>query len=878
MKFATLVLVTTRLTAIVDATCSENNGCSYPACSSVDPNINANDTDNWKCVHDVSFCMSNEYFIPASNVLTAGKVCSCKNILDYPSLIGTCIINGVYSPMLREDDCVDGTWFLEEGQSDGECTENSFTACDLKCDYKMGHENEVPMDTYKGCEFPKFDWTIASISKYNSMQDHKYAIMDDTLYIGGTVVPLDPRDFGSESLEYVLSGPFDASNPNAENSVYVGDKVTNDDGVLPKMCSIAMADKETGEPKDILTLNGTGSCHINSMSTKGSNDSNVIVAGGRHSAGGVLNINTSGKCTPVSDTFGAAYTICQSGHTTVKAHNLADTAFVFLMEPNGDVRWLVQPWLTLIDTQSRALDQSIYETSVTGVSVDRNGDVYIIGYRVELGDNPIYHAMLSKHSGTDGGIYWMQEFPGMSNVRHLVHDESEGALFVTFEMLRSSQENDFFNVRCNPSSLDIQGCSLLARVSASNGSLDWTRYAYGFSGDEIYNGEVKLAHPDDGPYVYTTFSGIIGPSTLDLGSSYSGCKSENGIVTSEIDPIFDSLNFPLNPTICSSRKLGTYFSRTSEDAVPANLAKNHAQCGGYNNYSHCLVKYHKLTGLPIWGSVTPEVQGFQPLTDGIILTGSNSGPVTFDTVKVSGPEGLMNGHSMVYQSKIGLNGKGLYVQPIIANKSSTSDAGLTHDPKTGYVYLGFSTKASKTYLGAGAPVGFIQDLDLDNACIGKDISCNSVQHLTIAKLREEVKPECVDSCGDSRNTIVDGKCFIDQVCYENKDTGSRVGMPCMTCDSSISQTKWTPLECPEEFSQTQNEDSSVMSNISGDAGIGGNDNDDGGITGFTIAGITIGSILVVGVVLVVKHSFFGLPRKAQPTEIQEFFPVGGEML
>ena len=93
--------------------------------------------------------------------------------------------------------------------------------------------------------------------------------------------------------------------------------------------------------------------------------------------------------------------------------------------------------------------------------------------------------------------------------------------------------------------------------------------------------------------------GTLGPSSLDFGTSYSGCKLADGTVTLEIDEIFDSLTVPLNPTICTDRGLGTYFDRTSDEAIPSHVATTLAKCGGFSNNSHCLVKYHKLTGLPI---------------------------------------------------------------------------------------------------------------------------------------------------------------------------------------------------------------------------------------------------------------------------------------
>ena len=183
----------------------------------------------------------------------------------------------------------------------------------------------------------------------------------------------------------------------------------------------------------------------------------------------------------------------------------------------------------MIDNQYRGLEQTVYETSVTGVSVDENNDVYITGYRIDAGNNPV--AMISKHSGTDGDILWLQEFAGVEHVHHIVNDETDSALYVTLNIPKSMGKLPELDITCNPTSLDVQSCSVLTRVSSKDGSVQWARYAHGYSDDSSYHGEVKLAHPLDGPYVYAAFSGVgsLGPSDLDLGTSYSGWRrSRNG--------------------------------------------------------------------------------------------------------------------------------------------------------------------------------------------------------------------------------------------------------------------------------------------------------------------------------------------------------------
>jgi len=558
-------------------------------------------------------------------------------------------------------------------------------------------------------------------------------------------------------------------------------------------CAITSVDKNTGEPMDLFLLNGKGKCQIESMATGGrdiGSNGQVIVAGGYHAAGGEITVETTAECIPVSDT--SASTSCLSGRTTIEAHEQANTAFVFLMDPEAlSVRWLIQPWLALIDAdygidETGSLDS--YDASVTDSSLDADGDVYISGYRVVHATNPRKYAMISKHSGVDGSLLWEREFLDTRGLRFF-HEREE--LYITFQMERSTPGISVLGITCSPTT-SSEICNVIARISSENGSLHWARYTHGLPQVDEH-GEIKLAHPDDGPYVYVTYSNGVGTSYLDLdvGTSYSGCRTNEGNITSEIDPVFSNLKIALNPTACREYKRGVYFNRTSDYALPAPFANTRAQCRWNHSLQHCLVKYHKLSGLPIWGSVTAPIQDFQPVADGIIMLGSTYGTATFDTVTLPWPDSLENGRSsVVYQSKIDLDGEGVYVQPIIAYQSSTTAAGVSQDPDTGDIYIGLFTHASKINLGPGAPVGFVQDLRLKDMGVSVEIFDIEASRVVIAKLGVDEMPYCIDSCGDSGTVIKKGMCFIDQVCYMKMDTGVEIGMPCHVCNPSISQTKW----------------------------------------------------------------------------------------
>jgi len=801
-----------------------SNGCLYPAC------INPILANEFTCVHDSSFCKTDEVFISAKELQDGNQKCTCRDILSFPNSIGACLTTaGHLTPMLVDGDCVGGTPQCSANSDGkylgGEDSNSTFTACDLACSIEIGHEIEVPQDTYKGCYFPYFYWTVASKSDFSTMHGNSYGVVDDTLYIGGNIQSLKtcyiageltssdscPSTKQSEisyppDRKYVLKGPFTVDNPTSLEGTFTDD-VNYGDGMA---CSIGFVNKHTGQPaRDFFMMNNTERCNINIIAVGGKNEGinkKVIVAGGYHHAKGIFSIKTA-TCTPVDhgswggSSLGDGLTTCEDGETTIYAQDDEITTFVLSMAPDDNFNWVIQPWLRTSTFPEGIRPSSSY---ITSSSVDRSGNVYICGYRLERTSQKIY-AMISKHSAADGSVLWDREYAGVGDSIHLVQDASDGGVYVSLQVEVGPRE--IFGITCTPP-VEAQGekvCSILARVSENDGSVQWARFTYGFS-DPIFtsgysdpmarfeNGVVRLAHPIDGPYVYASFYSGENPksTTLDHGTPYSGCKKLDGNIMRvkiEVDPIFSALTNPLNVAGCLVNSAGAYFSRESEDAIPVALQNTNARCDWTETGQYCLVKYHKLTGLPIWGSVTPPVKDFQPLPNGIIMTGTNERGVSskFGAVEISLQASQQ---SMVFQSKIDLDGMGLYVQPIIAHNSDAIQPHLTHDPDTGDVYIGFLTDASKTYLGVGESDGFVQDLEINNVQ-----HANHVSRLTVAKLGGAVKASCIDGCGSSL-VIKAGRCFIDQVCYDGydnqtPDNGARIGKPCYICDPSKSQTQWT---------------------------------------------------------------------------------------
>ena len=132
--------------------------------------------------------------------------------------------------------------------------------------------------------------------------------------------------------------------------------------------------------------------------------------------------------------------------------------------------------------------------------------------------------------------------------------------------------------------------------------------------------------------IYAAFddAGELGPSGLDAGTPYGGCKVDT---TGRKIPEYDvSMSKVVDQaecnTYCTDNSLGacTYFGRTSADAIPAKAAHTGAVCGGYEADS-CVAKYHKFTGKPIWATTTVNLRSMQPTAEGVVGLGLRPRPI-----------------------------------------------------------------------------------------------------------------------------------------------------------------------------------------------------------------------------------------------------------
>lgn len=620
-----------------------DNGCRYGACKST------TNSDDWTCVYASSFCVGDSIFRTASEVSGSGRTCQCKDLLSFPSLIGVCDSNGVLSPMAIPSDCSNGTPFCAARAAEEDepsvfpgDPDIPFTACDLPCFHGNGHMGAIPEDTYQTCEVPSFEWAAISAGNDGSMAGNNVA---------ATVVIVAGEIYGTAEFR----GPFTAADPTGSSaSATVEHSVPLEDVGRPWDAAFLWINAQTGEPIRVVSVPNPDTAYVHAFGISPGGD--LMAMGGEFAPGTDGMKGTTRTCTVKSFNDGGAVTQCgEDGTTILKPHVTGWPGYIVAANPgDGEIQWMIQaPWLQLSDKELLS-GRTLSEHSVLGIQIGSDKSLYVTGFKAlvmkEGTDPPAgepatkYTGIVCKLNGDTGEEIWRKEYPELKYAIKSDLDEADNAFFFAAEMDGSQEQAGELGVTCeNPAG---GGCSLLIRISTENGALDWVRIAHGFNDRPWESSEVHLGHQNgDAPYVYAAFqeAGVHGPTYLDAGSPYAGCQFDDGTVIPEYDDQFS--NIVLDASACAAIG-GTFFSRTSESAIPAYAAKTGAHCMGYEATS-CLVKFNKKNGLPIWGATKPRISSFIPQSDGITAIGSaTNGGSVFDTVNAGGPRGHLDGTSL----------------------------------------------------------------------------------------------------------------------------------------------------------------------------------------------------------------------------------------
>merc|ERR1712176_132889 len=450
------------------------------------------------------------------------------------------------------------------------------------------------------------------------------------------------------------------------------------------------------------------------------------------------------------------------------------------------------------------------DAQTVGVDVDRDGNIYGAGYscnhidasRTDGEETVVCDGFVTKFAAEDGAIVWEKQFSDLGAAMWIVYDKEDESLYVTgttsyLGKVTEKETDTKSHQYCNH-----EICGVTMRLSAVDGTTEWVRTTKGSPRWNFFDntGDIELAESNDGPYVYVAMDDIAEDgeiSNLDEGSPYAACRSNtDGSLTPEYQV---TPNKVMTPSDCPE---GSTFVPRTDNVFPAFKANTGAKCGlGHESVDGCVMKYHKYTGLPVWGADVSPVTGLVPSADGesVMIAGYywNS---DFDGVALPN----YNGVEGSYNAKLNAStGKGEFVQHS-GGVGKTRVYDIVGDAAGDLFMVGY-TQASVVHWGGSLKTKIIeegvdQDDDVGTAFqYGKQSTQTGEYQFFAVKLGAEASkaqsPSCLESCnlenGAGNPNIKTGSCFIDNVCYPAGETAEIFGRNCLVCDPSQSQTEWS---------------------------------------------------------------------------------------
>lgn len=664
---------------------------------------------------------------------------------------------------------------------------------------------EIPTDTYQSCAIPEFKWATYSTKTTARMYAMKGAISGDYLFAAGylksNVDVSDETDV--ETMEdFIVSGPYTTSDPSGEESKKIEIDLysySSKDGARENAggsfgqyeVGIVKLDIGTGEPLDVFVYGGQGLDETSGLAASGG-----MIAVSGHFTGNLTFDMLDGTSQTIFNS-----NLMENGmpnqedqfHPNSKdgdGETGSDDGFVLKADDEtGKVLWAVHYPVSNKDAQ------------IVGVDMDADGNVYGSGYKCGTEDSnssdpKVCDGVVAKFDANDGSIVWESVLSDHGAAFWIKYDASDDSVYYTGTTTYGGTSKDSKkHLGC-----DSESCGVTGRLSASTGDIEWARTVSGSPRWGVFDqsGDLELASEDDGPYIYVAIDdvGEGGPVSLDGGTSYAGCKDD---VSGEITPEYDvSTEKQIRPSDCP---VGSAFvKRTDDDALPSSSAQTGSYCGSRTGSDACMMKYHKYTGLPIWGVDLPPVAGLVPSPDGrsVMVAGwyyNSRGLATFDSVVLPGylrEDGLGTQKSGIYNAALStLDGKGEYV--LHSGGGSKDRLYDVVGDASGNVYnIGYSMNLAMSW--GGTLKTTMTEVDVEESEAKADAN---ETHLLVSKLetsKAPVVPSCLSSCDDGNiagATIEVNSCFIDGVCYASGDTGDLFGKVCFACDPAVSQTEWS---------------------------------------------------------------------------------------
>jgi len=677
---------------------------------------------------------------------------------------------------------------------------SQLTMCVL---FSMLMEIDSQNTEYKACAVPSFEWATYSTSTTARMYGIRGAISDGFVFAAGyvksTIDASTPEGIATKGT-FTLSGPYSVTDPTGTNAEAVSvslQSYTTAQGGKEKAggtwgqyeIGIAKINAATGKPVDFFFYKGHGLDETTGLAVLG----DALVVSG-HFTGNLTAVLTDGTSKTLWNSNVAEGTVADNAdqfHPNTKdvsGDSGVDDGFVIKASAStGKADWIVR------------YPESNKDAQMVTVDIDTSGNVFGAGYKcaqAEGADAKVCDGIIAMFSENDGAVVWEKILPQLGTAFRMKYDAEDNSLYIAGSTTFSGFSKD---AKENPL-CEHETCSVILRLTATDGAVQWERTLQGSPRWGVFgqNGGVGIANEADGPYIYVAVddTGEDTATSLDAGTSYSGCKAGDGFITPEYQI---SQNKVVTADDCPAGS--TFVPRNDADAFLASASNSKVTCGNVTMGHACVIKYHKYTGLPIWATDVPDVAGLVPSSDGASVhiggwySSRGSIPV-FGSVKM--PEylreqGLDGKTGGVYNAKLSAEtGKGEFA---ISSGGGTKDRlnDMVGDSEGNIYNIGYHQNLVMRW-GNNLKTTMVEDDGKSDP--NPDNPTQAVEtHLCVSKLAAvtETIPSCLTECaGNTDNArIEDGSCFIDGKCYAAGTSTKAFGKSCFLCDPSVSQRKWT---------------------------------------------------------------------------------------
>jgi hypothetical protein len=664
-------------------------------------------------------------------------------------------------------------------------------------------------DTYQQtCELPSFEWASFGTRLTGRLYTRRAALLGNSLFAAGylksTGAP-DKESFEETDEDFCVTGPYNVDDPTGFffSTVLCSDltSYTTEHGSFAQYeVGVVKIDATTGEPEDIYVYYGEGQDETCGLAVKELDSGDNIMALSGHFVGSLTSDHGDGTSTTIfnSNSEGTSDYVL---HPNAIKNGFDDGFIISADADTGDAKWMV------------AYPTSNKDAQTVGVDLDADGNIYGAGYSCnQIGEDDsspvVCDGFVAKFDADDGTILWEKNYTELGAAMWLVYDESDDALYVTGTTSYLGESSNITTDTKNNTHCMHEICAVTMRLSALDGTTDWIRTTKGSPRWNFFeqSGDIRLASDLDGPYIYVALDdvGEDGVVILDEGTPYAACRDVNGTLTPEY-----SIS-PSKVVTADDCPIGsTYIPRTDDDnAYPAAEATTGATCGaGHEGVDACVIKYHKYTGLPIWGSDIHPVAGLVPSPDGlsIMVAGfywhheGNGHGHNFDSIELPDYNGIEGSYNAKLNAK---TGQGEYVMHS-GGVGKTRVYDIVGSPEGDMYMVGYTQSAVINWGGTLQTKileeGIDQNDDAGTAFQMGKVSSNTNEYQFFAvKLAasEKALPSCVESCslegGNVANPIIQvGHCLIDNICYMEGDTSEIFGRPCLSCKPEQNNTGWS---------------------------------------------------------------------------------------